>query len=348
MEILHPALYPEYDAFVARHPAGGVTQCTLWHGVKGEWGRDVVVSRGSDGSIVGGMSVLVRRFPIIGTAMLYAPRGPVCDPHDEAVLRDLKAGADALAKKHRAHIFKMDPDILCADTKFIELAGAMGFRRFLGGDGFETIQPRFNYRLYFDGRGRDEIYAGFSQMTRRNIRKARRAGVEIRMAGGEGLEEFGRLMRVTGARDGFAVRPARYFAGMLDALGTHCRLYLAYYEGAAIAGAVATNYAGKTCYLYGASDNDFRDVMPNQLLQWEMIGWALDTGCTLYDFQGVSGNLSEENNPLYGLYRFKSGFHGTLDELAGEFDYIYRPLRSFLADRAVDLAEWLRKLRRKI
>jgi lipid II:glycine glycyltransferase (peptidoglycan interpeptide bridge formation enzyme) len=133
-------------------------------------------------------------------------------------------------------------------------------------------------------------------------------------------------MKVTAERDGFSVRPLSYFKRLLDFMGKNARLYLAFYNGAAIAGAIAVNYAKKTSYVYGASDNAFRNVMPNYLVQWEMIRWAVQTGSSIYDLQGISGNLEEENNHLYGLYRFKRGFNGQIDELAGEFDRIYLPV----------------------
>ena len=82
--------------------------------------------------------------------------------------------------------------------------------------------------------------------------------------------------------------------------------------------------------------------MPNYLMQWEMIRWALETGCSVYDFQGVSGNLNPENNPMYGLYRFKKGFNGQLDELAGEFDCVSRPLRAAMVDTAIALNDRIR------
>ena len=44
----------------------------------------------------------------------------------------------------------------------------------------------------------------------------------------------------------------------------------------------------------------------------------------MYDFRGVSGDL-DENNPLYGLYRFKKGFNGVLTEFVGEWDFVYKP-----------------------
>ena len=46
---------------------------------------------------------------------------------------------------------------------------------------------------------------------------------------------------------------------MLDALGEHVRLYMAYYEGKPVSGAIATNYGQETCYVYGASDNANRN-----------------------------------------------------------------------------------------
>ena len=63
--------------------------------------------------------------------------------------------------------------------------------------------------------------------------------------------------------------------------------------------------------------------MPNYLLQWSMIQWAVETGCSVYDFRGVSGDISEDN-PLYGLYKFKKGFGGDFTEFVGEYDLVLK------------------------
>jgi lipid II:glycine glycyltransferase (peptidoglycan interpeptide bridge formation enzyme) len=348
MEILGSQQYAEYEEFVLSHPNGGITQSTRWHQVKDNWDHAVVVSRDEAGRIIGGVSVLIRRVPIWGASMLYSPRGPVCDYADKAVLTDLKQGIDALAKDHKAYLYKMDPDVAADDEAFLALAKAMGFRQFMGGTGFETIQARFNYRLYLDGRDENALLMNLTQQTRRNVRIAMKKGVEVRIVGKEGLGDFMRLMTVTGERDGFAIRSKSYFAKMLDSLGGYARLYMAYYEGKAVAGALTTNYAGKTCYIYGASDNEHRNVMPNYLIQWEMIRWAVETGCTVYDFQGISGNLEDEDDHLYGLYRFKRGFNGRVDELAGEFDFLYKPAMARLVDFLIGVHEGLRGLKRKV
>lgn len=346
MEILRPEQYGEYEEFVRSHRNGSLMQSVLWHGVKQNWKHDIAVVRAAGGSICAGISVLARKMPGFGTTMLYAPRGPVCDYDDSPLLKELQQGIDQVAKKHNAHIFKMDPDLRVGETNFLEAAQALGYRRFYEPTGFATIQTRFNYRLYFEGRGEEQILADMHSKTRYNIRLAERKGVTVRVGTKADLDDFMHLMDVTGTRDGFSVRSKDYFETMLDTLGEHIRLYLADYEGKPIAGAITSNYAGKTCYIYGASDNEHRNVMAPYLIQWEMIRWALETGCTVYDFMGVSGNM-DENDPLYGLFRFKDGFKGVVDELVGELDYVYKPLVNSLVNRAIACNEWLREKRRK-
>ena len=342
MELLAPERYAELEEFVARHPRGEFMQSPRWRLVKENWDYAAVVSRDAEGAIKGSMGVLIRKIPALHTALLYAPRGPICDVHDWETIADLKAGVDQLAKQVHAHEFKMDPDIPMADGEFIAEMKKLGFVHSYGPDGFEGIQARFNYRLYLEGRDEAALLANCSQGVRRNIRKAEKAGVEVKIVGEEALDDFVRIMQVTGERDGFSTRPKSYFVKFLRGWGENVRLYAGYDQGKMISGAICTNYAGKTCYVYGASDNSDREVMPNYLMQWEMIRWAVETGCTVYDFQGVSGNLDPDSH-MYGLYRFKSGFRGSLDELAGEFDCIYSPSRKKLTDTALALRGWLRR-----
>ncbi|NDL66151.1 peptidoglycan bridge formation glycyltransferase FemA/FemB family protein [Anaerotalea alkaliphila] len=90
-------------------------------------------------------------------------------------------------------------------------------------------------------------------------------------------------------------------------------------DGVVVSGTILLVNGKTAWYLYGASDNLYRNLMPNYLIQWKMIQDAMDLGCTLYDFRGISGDL-DPNNHLYGLYRFKRGFNGEFVEYIGEFD----------------------------
>ena len=150
----------------------------------------------------------------------------------------------------------------------------------------------------------------------------------------------------TGARDQFMIPPAQYFSNMLDNLGEDVRLYMAYHEGEAIAGTICAKFGDKVWYLYGASSNTHRNLMPNYLLQWQMIRWAVESGCKMYDFKGISGDLSEDNH-LYGLYRFKSGFNATFTEFVGEYRYIFHPLAFKFVEKMLPVArDFMSKFRK--
>lgn len=334
----------EFEAFISHHPKGHFMQSHMWSRQKPEWAWEGIVSRNAEGSIRGAMSVLIRKVPYLPYQLMYAGRGPVCDIHDKETILELTEGAKTLAKKYHAYSLKIDPDVLSCDEEFKKIMLDAGYTHLDTGKNFSGIQPRFVFRLNVEGKTQEEVFALFHSKTRYNIRLAERKGVEVKLMGKEAVADFSRIMMETGVRDGFVVRSADYFANMLDNLGEHARLYMAYAGDVAVAGTLAIQYGDKVWYLYGASSNSHRNLMPNYLLQWNMIQWAVETGCRIYDFRGVSGDLSEDN-PLYGLYRFKKGFNGDFTEFIGEFDLIFNPL----VHTAVEKGEkTFRKLRKNL
>ncbi len=332
----------EFEAFNQSHPKGHFAQSAYWAKQKPMWHWEAIVCRGEDGRIRGVLSVLIRRVvPALPYTMMYCCRGPVCDPDDHATVRELIDAAKALAKEYRAYVIKIDPDVPSSQTAFSDYLHALGFKSREGGAAFEALQPKYVFRLNIEGRTNEELLASFHQKTRYNIRLAERKGVEVRICGKEMIPAFSELMLVTGVRDGFVTRPASYFSDMLDNLGEHCRLYMAFHEGKPIAGTLAIWYGDKVWYLYGASANESRNLMPNYLLQWRMIQWATEKGCRVYDFRGVPG-LVPEDHPLYGLVKFKRGFNGDYTEFVGEMDMVLKPLIHFGAQVGFDALRWVR------
>ena len=39
-----------------------------------------------------------------------------------------------------------------------------------------------------------------------------------------------------------------------------------------------------------------QECYANYLLQWEMIKWAVESGCDIYDFRGVSGSWTKQHH----------------------------------------------------
>lgn len=320
----------QYTAFVLGHPVGNFLQSPQWAKVKDAWDWKGINVYDGD-TMVGTMGVLIRPLPM-GYSLLYAPRGPVCNRSDKTVMQAMLSAAKELAATCKGVLLYVDPDELDSNEEFRGVMQSLGFTE-QSSDGFGNIQPQFVFRLPIKDMTADEVFAGFNQKTRYNVRLSGRRGVTVKKFAGDGeipdaeLTAFSSLMETTGERDGFTVRGKEYFRNLLAALGAHSALYVAYLEDEPIAGTIAVYYGCKTWYLYGASSNEKRDAMPNYALQWSMIQDAVALGHEIYDFRGISGDLSEDN-PLYGLYRFKKGFNPVYTKFTGLFTYRFKPLMS--------------------
>ena len=317
----------EYTEFLEKHERCNFQQSIEWSKVKSFWKNEIVLAEDDDGNIIGSISILIRKIPIFGY-MMYSSRGPVCDIHDMDALKQLTEGAKEIAKKYKAFVFKIEPDIKSEDTEFRNLITSLGYKIKDDAKNFrEEIQPRYVFRLDIKDKTEDEVFSNFHQKTRYNIRLATKKGVVIKEGTREDLKEFHKIMIETGSRDGFIIRPLEYFEKMYDELApNHMKLLMAYHEDKPISGVIPIMYGNKTWYLYGASSNEHRNLMPNYLLQWEMIKMAIQNKSDIYDLRGVSG-VVDENHPQYGLYRFKKGFGAEFTEFIGEVYMAYKPLR---------------------
>ncbi len=335
----------KYKKFVETNPKGHFMQSREWASLKSNWINEIITVEDGNGDIKASMSVLIRKVPFTPFTIMYCPRGPVCDVHNKEYLVALIEKAKILAKKYKSYVLKLDPDIEITDKEFLETAKSIGFRVKNASKNFEGIQPRFVFRMDIKGKSEEEVIKSFHQKTRYNINLAIKKGVKVKIGTREDIKAFHNVMAETGIRDKFVVRNIEYFEKMFDCLGPdHLRLYLAYYEGKLVAGNVTVLYGNKCWYLYGASSTGSKKNMPTYLLQWEMIKWAIKSGCEIYDFRGVSGDL-DESNPLYGLYRFKKGFNGKLTEFVGDLDYVFKPAVFFFAENGEKM---FRETRRKM
>jgi len=318
----------QFNQFIAGHPKGHILQSYQWGEVKAATGWEplrLVIEDG--GEIVAAVSLLKRRLPGMGKAIFYAPRGLVVDFSNKELFSYLLEQIAVLAKEHGAILLKIDPDIAAPNQAVEQLLQDTGFHPVGSGEGFEGVQPRYVFRLDITP-SMEELFANLHSKTRYNIRLAGRRGVEVKDdCTKEDLKDFYKILKVTAERDKFLVRSYDYFEIIWDQLVENglAKLFMAYYQGKPISGTLAFRMGHITWYLYGASSNEHRKVMPNYLLQWSMIEWAKAQGSTLYDFRGVPGHLTEDN-PLYGLYRFKKGFNGDYVQFIGEYDLVYSKL----------------------
>jgi lipid II:glycine glycyltransferase (peptidoglycan interpeptide bridge formation enzyme) len=331
----------QYSAFLAAQPAGDFLQTLAWGRVKSGtgWRSLPVLLRDAGGQPVLSALILRRKLPGLPLALYYAPRGPVVDwnlPPDQLseILHQFSAQIKALARADRAVLLKVDP-ALPADNQSGQAALERGgFRVASAGLSFEAVQPRFVYAIDITPSA-EELLASFTPKHRYNIRLAGRKGVTIRQATEPAdMAEFYRILRITAERDRFGVRAYSYYQAIWDEIVEPTRiaetapattpssggyLFLAEHAGQAYSGALILTLGRHAWYVYGASDNQGRNLMPNYALHWEIMLFLKQRGFAVYDMRGISGDMSPDN-PLYGLFRFKKGFAGQVIEYAGEMD----------------------------
>ncbi len=334
-------LEKEYENFVENHSKGHFAQSLRWAKTKEEWDHEIVMVRDDDGKIKGSMLLLIRKIPALHSALVYSPRGPVCNIEDKETFQKLTKQAEEVAKKYKAFMLRMDPDIANSDMQFRDIVKENGYKIVdKVKDLNDIIHPKIVFRLNLKEKTEDELFASFHQKTRYNIRLAGKKNVTVREGKREDIAEFQKIMEVTGSRDKFPIPDTKYFEELYDIMGEdHVKILFADYEGQAIATTYNFLYGNKVWYMFGGSLNEKRNLMPTYLLQWEGIKWAKENGCDIYDFRGICAVDLEHRNE--GLYRFKKGFNPDLIEFM-EIYKVYNPFVYFVFKK---LFPFYRKIR---
>ena len=335
----------DWNEFVINHSAGHLLQTSEWAALKcrsGWWAKRVLLpeSTAGDGAQAGAM-ILFRR--IMGQVLAYVPRGPLVDWSDSSLTEAVVARMCDVARQEGAFALKIEPDLLDTAVNRQWLSAA-GFHPSL-----QTIQPRSTVVVDLQP-DEDTILARMKSKWRYNIRLAARKGVSVRELEAHELPLFQQLMEETGKRDGFSVHNAAYYRGAYELLASRWGAFLlASHEGDPLASIAVFACGSSACYLWGASNNRRRNLMPNHALQWEAMRWARERGCARYDFWGVPDEIgaiatglwqegrnavAAEKTPvdlnalpagdLWGVFRFKQGFGGAVERTVGAWDL---PLR---------------------
>ncbi|MBV9864802.1 MAG: peptidoglycan bridge formation glycyltransferase FemA/FemB family protein [Abitibacteriaceae bacterium] len=332
-----------WNQFVADSPYGDVLQCLEWGEVKRPEWYPVPISIESGGQLNATALVLRRDIPSTRRTYFYVSRGPILDWSKPDIATALIERLKAEAEPHRAAFIKIDPAVPVGTPGTEETIRRLGFVPSPDAqNSFGGTQPRYVMKLDISA-SEDKVMAGFHQKWRYNTRLAERKGVTVKSdCSRDDLKIFHDLYKVTAQRDGFVGYPLSYFQKLWDALVTKdmARLFITYYQGQPLSAAISFVLPPQCWYVFGASSNEHRNVMPNYLMQWAMMQWAKERGCTTYDFRGVHDvskttpqastdgetdtKENAEANSLInspdGLVRFKAGFGAQLVEYIGEWD----------------------------
>jgi lipid II:glycine glycyltransferase (peptidoglycan interpeptide bridge formation enzyme) len=202
------------------------------------------------------------------------------------------------------------------------------------------------------------ILAAMKPKWRYNVKLAEKKGVAIGYIASRGssatqidagIDLFYEIYRETAARDKIALHGRDYYRALFDAASKdtashEVRLYCATHSGKTLAAIIVLIGKKQAVYLYGASSNESRNLMPAYALQWRAMRDAKASGCESYDLFGIPPN-DDPAHPMHGLYRFKTGFGGKIIHRLGCWDYPLKPFPYALFRCAEGLrAFWFKKV----
>ncbi len=260
-----------------------------------------------------------------GFHLAYVPWGPgtAVEAGDWAALEEMARALRPLIPE-KLLFLRFDPPWAVSREEQGSREPRNGFRR-----ASLDIQPPSTVILDITP-GEEEILEAMKKKTRYNIRLSEKKGVTVRRGGGEDLSRWYEIYEETALRDRIALHGEAYYRTLFNLAGDggtgrpDLRLYLAEIEGKVEAGIVVSHQGSRATYLYGASSNNHRNAMPAYALQWRAIREARQAGCTEYDLYGIPPE-EDPDHPMAGLYRFKTGFGGSIVHRPGSWDLPFHP-----------------------
>ncbi len=308
-----------WNRALLRLPQPHILQSWEWGAFKSRhgWSATHWLLNDADATPRAAALVLRRQLPRLPYGLLYIPKGPIVDHADAQAWDAVLAHLERLARSQRSIFVKIDPNVDIGNSTVTNRLLQRKWR-----PSAEQIQFRNTMTLDL-AQDEDTLLGAMKSKWRYNVRLAGRKGVTTQAGTIDDLPLLYDMYRETSIRDGFVIRPLDYYQ---DAWGSFIKRGLAHpliaeVDGDAVAMVLLFRFGGRAWYMYGASRNQYRDKMPNHLLQWEAIRWAKSVGCTVYDLWGAPDE-PVESDPMWGVYRFKRGFGATLVRHIGAYDYV--------------------------
>lgn len=230
-----------YEEFVKNHPKSHFLQSYAW----GEFAKKeknltphYVGLENDKHQLVAATLLLEKHLPL-GYSYLYAPRGYVINFKDYELLKTFTEEIKKYAKKKKAIFVKIDPDIIyheedCNQEVIIEKDDQayqslkkLGYRHLGFTKNFETMQPRYTFRIDFT-KPWEEVEKNFSKTTKQRIKKAEDLLVDVKIGTDKDINTFYQLMILTETRKDFVTHNEKYYQSLYKIWNqdNECNLFL--------------------------------------------------------------------------------------------------------------------------
>ncbi|WIG59176.1 MAG: hypothetical protein OJF49_001923 [Ktedonobacterales bacterium] len=302
----------EWTAYASQHASAFACAPAWLDLLRNVYGFTVVplTATNAAGEITGFLPLCELHSPLLGRRLVSVPfsdHAPLL-ADDDASARALITQAVALADERQARYLELRTGQHAALAARSDMATSDLYVRWLVA---LSANP-------------DSVWSGLRKPVQRQVKKAQKHGVTVRQAETRAdIDAYYHLHLLTRCRKhGMPAQPRRYFHALWDTFAESGALtvLLAEYEGNVIAGMVLLASGDTMRYAYGASDERYLQLGPNNLLMWEAIQRGGARGYTMLDL----GRTARDNE---GLMNFKRGW-GAVEE---PLSYYYYPQMQGLA-----------------
>lgn len=229
-----------YENFVENHEKSHFLQSYAW----GEFAKEEknliphYVGLIENDKLLATALILEKKLPL-KYSYFYIPRGFTIDYNNKELLETFVKEIRKYAKKYKAIFIKIDPDIVYKqedneglvtkekDDSIINNLKKLGFKHLGFTKNFETMQPRYTFRINMD-KPFEEIENNFSKTTKQRIKKAEEFDVKVDIGDRNDIYVFYNLMVLTENRKDFVTHNKQYYASLYEIWNKHnsCNIFL--------------------------------------------------------------------------------------------------------------------------
>ena len=279
---------------------------------------------------LGGFQLLQYPLPF-KLSYLYIPHGPVLKKElskDEE--RKLLALLEEIANKNKAVFIRIDfwpTNLKTLSTNAWQEAPIYSYHS-------AFFQPRFEWALDLEQQEKD-LLAKMHPHCRYNIKLADKKGIQIIKVSGQDLinyfAAFYSLMIETSKRDKFSLHPKSYYQHLFEEASDHIELFFAKYNEQYLAVDLIYYEGNVANWIFGGSSNNYRNLKPTFLLQWQSILSAKEKGYKYYTFGGAfNPDYPKLYNSYKGITDYKRNYGGLYIDYNAAYIFSPRPILNWL------------------
>lgn len=227
-----------------------------------------LITRDTNGQITGFLPLCSMHSPLTGRRLVALPFSDECPllSRDEQSASELIDQAIGLAQQEKARYLELRTGVNNVLAKRTDLMEGNLYVQWL-----LSLNP-----------DPDVLWSALRKPVQRQIKKSQKLGVEVYIAQRrEEVDHYYRLHLLTRCKKhGMPSQPKRFFSALWDNFAPSgvLQLLLAKYQGTVIAGIILLASRTTVRYAYGASDERYLNMAPNNLLIWTAIKWSCEQG----------------------------------------------------------------------